>query len=256
MQKYRQDDIKSNFVLQKNIQSYAISSNFLLPTVRIAVAQDEAFCFYYRENTDLLKVCGAEIVPFSPLRDQSVPPNCHALYLGGGYPELFPVQLAENTAMLQSVRAFCRSGAPVFAECGGFLYLKLAGILAGTFQNTGHLVRFGYVTLTANEDTLLCKKGDTIRAHEFHYFDTSHNGKAFTAEKTNGRQWQCIESTVAVAEMHAVGCKKNALGAGELPNIVAGFPHLYFPSNPDFARNFVDAAKKYAVRATGHRARD
>ena len=210
--------------------------------VRIAIAQDEAFCFYYRENVDLLAACGAELVPFSPLRDRVLPDGCHALYLGGGYPELFPSQLAANTPMLHSIRAFCRSGAPVFAECGGFLYLKLAGVLAGTFENTGHLVRFGYVTLTANEDTFLCRKGDQIRAHEFHYFDTTHNGGAFTAQKPDGTAWQCIESAAPVAEMR-LPC-----GTSRVANIVAGFPHLYFPSNPAFARNFVRAARACSTR--------
>lgn len=211
--------------------------------VRIALAQDEAFCFYYRENLDLLTAFGAELVPFSPLRDHSLPDGCQALYLGGGYPELFPAQLAENTAMLQSVRAFCHSGAPVLAECGGFLYLKLAGVLAGTFENKGHLVRFGYVTLTANEDTFLCRKGDQIRAHEFHYFDTTHNGGAFTAQKPDGTAWQCIESAAPVADM------RPPCGTSRAANIVAGFPHLYFASNPAFARNFVHAARATRGRA-------
>ena len=225
--------------------------------IRIAVAKDEAFCFYYQENLDLLEAFGAELVPFSPLRDKLIPAGCNALYLGGGYPELFPVQLAENTTMLQSVRMFCRSGAPVFAECGGFLYLKLAGILAGTFENKKKLVRFGYITLTANEDTLLCKKGDSIRAHEFHYFDTTENGSAFTAQKPNGTQWQCIQSAVPVKDMRSVGCENCAGGCGKCaentdssqkPTIFAGFPHLYFPSNPVFAQNFVRAAQEFAKR--------
>lgn len=210
--------------------------------VRIALAQDEAFCFYYRENLELLAAFGAELVPFSPLRDQTVPDGCHAIYLGGGYPELFPSQLAANTAMLQSVRAFCRSGAPVLAECGGFLYLKLAGMLAGTFGNAGHLVRFGYVTLTANEDTFLCRKGDQIRAHEFHYFDTTHNGSAFTAQKSDGTAWQCIESAAPVADMPP------SCSISRAANIVAGFPHLSFASNPAFARNFVHAAREFSAR--------
>ncbi len=211
-------------------------------SVRIALAQDEAFCFYYRENLDMLAALGAELVPFSPLRDRFVPDDCHALYLGGGYPELFPSQLAANTTMLQSVRAFCRSGVPVLAECGGFLYLKLAGILAGTFENKGHLVRFGYVTLTANEDTFLCRKGDQIRAHEFHYFDTTQNGGAFTARKPDGTAWQCIESAAPVADRHLT------CGVPRAANIVAGFPHLYFASNPAFARNFVQAAREFSER--------
>ena len=212
-------------------------------TVRIAVARDEAFCFYYRENLELLEAMGAELVEFSPLHDRLIPAGCHALYVGGGYPELFPIDLAGNTTMLQSVRQFCRRGAPVFAECGGFLYLQLAGVLAGTFENRRKLVRFGYVTLTANEDTILCRAGDKIRGHEFHYFDTTENGSAFTAEKLNGKSWRCMVSAVPVADMHDAPCRK---AAGKKPTVLAGFPHLYFPGNPQFAKNFVEAARDFA----------
>lgn len=220
---------------------------------RIAYACDEAFCFYYRENLDALCALGAELVPFSPLRDKLLPAGCQALYIGGGYPELFPMQLAENTTLLQSVRAFCRSGAPVFAECGGFLYLQLAGVLPGTFSNTGHLVRFGYITLTAAENSFLCRAGEQIRAHEFHYFDTTANGSSFAAQKPSGKTWACMVNTAAVPEMPAHGCHA---AAPQEPNIVAGFPHLYFCSNLAFARNFVAAArafgeKKQTARCSG-----
>ncbi len=213
--------------------------------VRIAVAKDRAFCFYYRENLELLEAMGAELIYFSPLDDKGIPADCSGLYIGGGYPQLFPMQLAENTSMLESLRAFCRTGAPVFAECGGFLYLQLAGILQGTFENKKKLVRFGYITLTAQEDTFFCRRGDTIQAHEFHYFDTTQNGKAFTARKVNGKEWECMQWTSAVKNMHPAGCHASI----EKANILAGFPHLYFASNPSFAENFVKAAA--AFRADG-----
>ena len=217
-------------------------------TPRIAYAYDEAFCFYYRENLDLLSALGAVVVPFSPLHDHQLPADCHALYLGGGYPELFPLLLADNTSMLKSIRAYARSGAPILAECGGFLYLQLAGVLPGTFSDTGHLTRFGYATLTANEDTLLCKKGEHIRAHEFHYFDTTTNGSAFTAAKPSGKTWQCMVNARAVADRPETGCRMHATKT-QPPNIVAGFPHLYFPSNPRFAARFVQAAQNFAARS-------
>lgn len=196
----------------------------------LAVAKDKAFCFYYRENLRLLQDLGAEIVEFSPLSDEALPP-CDGLYLGGGYPELYTKELSENVSMLESIAKAIRSGLPTFAECGGFLYLHeemtgedgvprpMVGIIPGGCRNTGKLRRFGYVTLTAKGDNLLCAAGDTIRAHEFHYYDSDQNGSDFTAEKpVTGRSWDCI---------HATG------------TLFAGFPHLYFPANAEFARRFI-----------------
>ena len=201
----------------------------------LAVAKDKAFCFYYRENLRLLQDLGAEIVEFSPLTDQALP-QCDGLYLGGGYPELYTKQLSENVSMLESIASAIRSGLPTFAECGGFLYLHeemtgedgvtrpMAGVIPGGCRNTGKLRRFGYVTLTAKRDNLLCAAGDTIRAHEFHYYDSDSNGSDFHAEKpVSGRGWDCI---------HAAG------------TLFAGFPHLYFPANPEFARRFVRRLKE------------
>ncbi len=196
----------------------------------LAVARDKAFCFYYRENLRLLEELGADLVFFSPLHDQELPP-CDGLYLGGSYPELYTKQLSENVTMLNSIAKAIRSGLPTFAECGGFLYLHeemtgedggtwpMAGVIPGGCRNTGKLRRFGYVTLTAKKDNLLCGAGDAIRAHEFHYFDSDSNGGDFTAEKpVTGRSWDCIHAT---------------------DTLFAGFPHLYFPANPEFARRFI-----------------
>ena len=203
----------------------------------IAVARDEAFCFYYDENLEMLQQLGAGIVEFSPLRDSVLPAEADALYLGGGYPELYAEMLSENTTMLESVRAAHESGMPIFAECGGFLYLKeqlkdkerktwpLVGALPGRSRYTGKLTRFGYVELTARCDGLGIRMGETLRAHEFHYYDSDDNGTAFSAVKpVTGKSWEC----------GIVG-----------PSLVAGFPHLYFPSCPQFAERFVKAAEAY-----------
>lgn len=201
--------------------------------LRLAVARDRAFCFYYRENLDLLRELGAEPVFFSPLTDRALPENCDGLYLGGGYPELWLGRLAENRPMLESVRHAVCSGLPTLAECGGFLYLHReirnrngtafpgAAVLDSCAAPAGGLRRFGYITLTAEHDTLLCSQGDSIRAHEFHYWDSEHPGDAFTAAKPlRSTRWPCI---------HAQN------------NLFAGFPHLYFYSNPSFAARFVRA---------------
>ncbi|MGI6220585.1 MAG: cobyrinate a,c-diamide synthase [Coriobacteriales bacterium] len=203
----------------------------------IAVARDEAFCFYYDESLEHLRRLGARLAFFSPLRDEALPADADALYLGGGYPELHAAELAANEPMLVAARAAHAAGMPVFAECGGFLYLKewledvegtrwpMAGILAGGSRYTGKLSRFGYIEMTARNGGMGIAAGDALRAHEFHYYDSDDNGSAFRAEKPrSARAWDCM-----VVQ----------------PRLVAGFPHLYLPSCPDFARGFVEAALAY-----------
>lgn len=198
--------------------------------VRIAVAMDHAFCFYYRDNLDLLREMGAELHMFSPLTDEALP-ACDALYLGGGYPELYLEQLSGNSSMLQSIRAALAGGLPCIAECGGFMYLTQAiegipmvGVLPGTCENQGKLTRFGYVTLTARRDNLLCRAGEQIRAHEFHHYDATELGNTFRAERGYGQPWECVVGT---------------------NRLYAGYPHLPFYANLQFAENFYRAAVAY-----------
>lgn len=195
--------------------------------VRIAVARDKAFCFYYEDSLDVLREMGAELVDFSPLSDAGLPENIHGLYLGGGYPELYTQELSENTTMRASIRAALEGGLPCIAECGGFMYLTehiagvpMAGFLSGGCADKGHLVRFGYVELTARRDNLLCRTGESIRGHEFHHWDADDSGDGFTARRLSGRSWNCVVAT---------------------PTLYAGFPHFHFCANPAFARNFYRA---------------
>ena len=203
--------------------------------VRVGVAQDEAFCFYYADNLELLAALGAELIPFSPLRDPSLPEKLDGLYLGGGYPELHLQTLAENTTMRRAVQRAVESGMPTIAECGGFLYLQqslagidqkafpMAGALPGEGKMTDRLVRFGYVDLMARREQMLCPKGESIKGHSFHYSDTSHNGDGFLARKRKG-EYLCAH-------------------AG--PRLYAGYPHLYFWSNPDAAARFLAQCAGY-----------
>ncbi len=198
--------------------------------VRIGVAKDEAFCFYYEDSLRLLEKLGAEIIYFSPISDEKLPEGLNGLYLGGGYPELYQKALSENKSMLKSVKDAVKGGLPTIAECGGFMYLleniegaALAGVLPGGCENSGKLVRFGYVTLIAEKDNMLCKKGESIRAHEFHYYDADFPGEDFTAKKENGREWKAAVAT---------------------DTLYAGYPHFHFYSNPDFAINFYRACLK------------
>lgn len=198
--------------------------------VRIAVARDNAFCFYYEDNLQMLRDMGAELVEFSPLADDALPENIHGLYLGGGYPELYAQRLSANSSMRDSVRKALEGKLPCIAECGGFMYLtgkvagySMVGHLPGECFDTGKLTRFGYVTMTAKEDNMLCKAGEWIPAHEFHHWDCTETGDGFTAEKMNGRHWDCV--TVS-------------------PQLYAGYPHIHFYANPDFAKRFYEACLK------------
>lgn len=198
--------------------------------VRIGVARDNAFCFYYEDSLGLLRTVGAELVPFSPLSDSALPAGLDGLYLGGGYPELYAAQLSENCSMCSSVRAALEAGLPCIAECGGFMYLTeaigehpMVGFLPGRCFDAGKLARFGYVTLTAERDNLLCRAGGSIPAHEFHHWDAEQTGDAFTAAKPFGRSWPCVFAT---------------------DTLYAGYPHFHFYANPSFAVRFLDACRK------------
>lgn len=196
------------------------------PEVKIAVARDEAFCFYYSDTLRLLSEMGAELCFFSPLADETVPSDADGLLLGGGYPELHAEELEKAVHSRESVRDAVLSGMPVIAECGGFQYLGkelegrvMCGALPHTSANTGRLVRFGYVTLKAEKDGLLGPAGTELPAHEFHYWDSSENGDAFTAVKPGGRQWKC---------------------AVETDTMYAGYPHLFLPACPEAAARFYE----------------
>ncbi len=198
--------------------------------VRIGVARDRAFCFYYEDSLDLLRQLGAELVPFSPLTDEQLPNGVQGLYLGGGYPELYATQLEENHALRRQIRDAVHTGMPCIAECGGFMYLTQAiagramvGALPGDCFDTGKLTRFGYITATAREDNLLCRAGEQVPMHEFHRWDTPQPGDAFEAEKPSGKQWRCAYAT---------------------DTLYAGFPHFHFYAKPVMAQRFLAACRK------------
>ncbi len=193
--------------------------------VRIAVARDKAFCFYYEDNFDVLRDLGTELVAFSPISDSCLPENIDGLYLGGGYPELYAKELSNNENMRNSIKNAINMGIPTIAECGGFLYLhdhldgaQMAGVVHADAVMTKKLQPFGYVTLTAQKDNMLSAAQGQIRAHEFHYAKSEDNGANFIAEKPNGRKWSCVHAS---------------------QSLYAGFPHLFFRANIEFAERFV-----------------
>lgn len=204
--------------------------------VRIAVAQDEAFCFIYAETLEAFRDAGAEVVFFSPLRDTALPENIGGLYLPGGYPELHARELSENTSLLREIKRKIESGLPTAAECGGFLYLgqsltdaegqswPMVGVLPGEAKDAGRLVRFGYAALSADSDSMLFRAGESFPIHEFHHWDSTANGTALAAKKpVGGAAWRCG----SVNE-----------------HFYAGFPHLYWAGTP-LPQRFAAAAENY-----------
>ena len=198
--------------------------------IRIAVAKDNAFCFYYEDSLEAMTEMGAELIEFSPLNDEKLPENIHGLYLGGGYPELYADKLSENYSMLASIRGALEEGLPCIAECGGFMYLTeaigehpMVGYLPGKCFDNGKLTRFGYVTLRAKEDNMLCKAGEEIPGHEFHHWDCAQPGDCFTATKSTGKSWDCAVVT---------------------DRLYAGYPHFHFYANPAFLKGFYDTCLK------------
>ncbi len=229
---------------------------------RIAIARDEAFCFYYKANLEILEEAGLEPAPFSPLRDERLPENISGLILGGGYPELYGEKLSANRTLLTEIREQLDAGLPCLAECGGFMYLHeemedengntypMTGVIKGRTYPTGNLVRFGYVNITAKpekeaedeeqrsrytgrEKSGYLRPGERIRGHEFHYWDSTNSGEDCIAVKPDGkRRWKCI---------HMDG------------NLFAGYPHLYLPSMPGFAYRFADRCREWMNRAQEQR---
>ncbi|MBR6159944.1 MAG: cobyrinate a,c-diamide synthase [Lachnospiraceae bacterium] len=202
--------------------------------VRLAVAKDEAFCFYYTENLNMLMDAGVEPVYFSPVHDAALPDNVSGLLFGGGYPELYLNELSSNTSMLASIREAMNAGMPCIAECGGFMYLhkevedvsgagyELVGAIDGRCTYTGHLVNFGYVEV-AECDKMQCLKG--MRGHEFHYYDSTSCGSDALLEKpSTGRRYRGM-----IADR------------GKL----MGFAHLYYRSAPEAVFEFVKEMERY-----------
>ena len=205
--------------------------------VRIGVAEDEAFCFFYADNFRLLSEMGAEIVPFSPMEDKQLPDDLDGLLLYGGYPELNGKKLEQNTTMKDMIREKLKAGMPCMAECGGFMYLheemegmdgnfyQMAGVIPGKAYRTPKLSRFGYVTLTQKKPALGMEDFGEIPAHEFHYFDSENCGGDFHAAKPESKRgWDCIHGT---------------------DTMLAGFPHLYYSGNPEVPKAFLKKCLAY-----------
>jgi cobyrinic acid a,c-diamide synthase len=201
---------------------------------RIGIAQDQAFCFYYQSSLDALRAAGAELVPFSPINDGALPSGLDGLYLGGGYPEVFAEQLAANRAMLQSVRQFADSGRPIYAECGGLMYLgeqlqtrdgqryPMAAVLPLSVEMLDRLERFGYIEVELLDDCLVGCRGARLRGHSFHYSRVVGAGNLACRYRT--------QQVLTGSEQREGYC------AG---NVLASYIHLSFAGNPAAASRLV-----------------
>lgn len=228
------------------LQGNFLGNDASVRPVRIAVSEDEAFNFTYEENRALLQQLGAELVPFSPLHDASLPADAVGLLLSGGYPELYRDALHANASMRASVAEAVKQGLPTIAECGGYMYLldaieqvPMCGVLRGDAVRKPRLVRFGYVEAETRRDSVLGPAGTVLRGHEFHRYDCDFNGADCTLTKpaaghgraaTNARSYEGIYLTDSLA---------------------AGFPHFYYWSNPAALVHFLDACRMWREKQQG-----
>lgn len=200
--------------------------------VRIAVAYDAAFNFYYKENLELLEGRGADLVYFSPLENERVPADVDGLYLGGGFPEEFAADLSSKQDSMESIRKAVIAGMPTLAECGGFMYLceelmtidgnshTMAGIIQGTVKMQGRLAALGYREIRGTNSNFLLKEGQVAKGHEFHYSTFQTEKELPPAYETKGMR----------------GTAKDGYAT---KNLVAGYSHIHFASQPEMVDNWI-----------------
>lgn len=217
----------------------------IAPRLRIGVAQDEAFSFYYPESLDTLKMMGAEIIPFSPVHDKDLP-EVDGLLFGGGFPEMFVGELAANQGMRQSIYKAADQGMPVYAECGGFMYLtekivdfdgceyEMVGTIPASCSMQSKLQTVGYVEATALTDNVLCKAGECIRGHEFHFSLMNRD------ETTEKFPWAFEFKKARTGAVYPGGYAKD--------NILASYLHMHFAGNEKAAASFIKKCSDFKKR--------
>lgn len=230
-------------VFIKNSSNKQQGTTFTQKPAVIAVAFDEAFNFYYQDNLDILKSLGAKLVKFSPLRDKKLPKEVSGVYIGGGFPELFAIRLSLNKQLIEDINKQARRGLPIYAECGGLMYLAksivdfekkkwpMAGIFEGSVNMGRRLHGLGYVNIETVKDNILSKKGAKARGHVFH--------------------WSYLDN-LSKKDNFAYRIKKNTdevfydgLIQG---NVLASYAHLHFASDISLAKNFIVSCRQYQCR--------
>lgn len=210
------------------------------PQAAIAVAMDQAFNFYYPDALDLLTAWGAELVPFSLLEDATLPPNASGVYIGGGFPEMFAAPLADNVSMRASIRAAAARGLPIYAECGGLMYLcqsledleghsyAMAGVLPGRSVMQGARLTLGYRTIRAMQDNCLLAAGETVRGHEFHFSSMP-------------------DGTTTVPLAYEVLDQPGRSEGFVVQNVLASYIHIHLGSKASLAPRFVDTVSRFKI---------
>ncbi len=203
--------------------------------VTLAIARDNAFCFYYQDDIDLFEVMGARIKYFSPLNDKCLPDDIDGIFIGGGFPEFFAAKLMDNESMRNSLLKASKLGTVIYGECGGMMYLleklidcegrsfKMSGVLSGTSRMENRRQGLGYVIADAIGDNIICKKGDTFRAHEFHWSSLQ----------------DVPEDTDFVYKTSKSNGKKTGFDGISKSNVLASYTHIHFSSNPKLANNIL-----------------
>ncbi len=227
--------------IAKDTKAYSFEKIKIAKThekIRIAVARDKAFCFYYEDNIELLEKAGAQIVYFSPMNDDKLPKDIDGIVLCGGYPELFAKELSNNKSMLKEIANAVQNHVPTIAECGGYMYLAnsikdingakydMVGALDANITMTNGFIGFGYETVVSKRDSLLLKKGEVMPAHQFHFSKSDNVGSDFYAYK-NEHEWDCVFSN---------------------ENLYAGYPHINFYGNLNSVKNIVEKCVSYKKR--------
>mgnify|MGYP001566210251 FL=1 len=237
-------DLKGILRISRNTPLLKQPKPFFTPRggkkVSIAIARDKAFNFYYQDNLDILEGLGARLVEFSPLKDKSLPQGIDGLYIGGGYPELFSARLSANLRMREDVSRYAGCGLPIYAECGGLMYLvrnivdfqgksfPMCGIFNCAAVMANKRQALGYIEIEARKDNILSRKGDKIRAHTFHwsYLKDLSKDIRFTYKVTKGKD-----------RVYEDGLIKE--------NVLASYAHLHFASDINFAKNFIKSCLTY-----------
>ncbi len=208
--------------------------------VTIAIVKDEAFNFYYQDNLDILKHNGANLIEFSALRDKMLPQCADGLYIGGGFPELFALELSKNTSLKKDIYEKAKGGMPIYAECGGLMYLAkelidfknkgfpMVGIFDASVKMSDGLRTFGYVDIRVRKNNILSQKGAKTKAHIFHwsYIKDVHKRQNFAYILNKNGQGPFMDGFIKW-------------------NVLASYSHLHFGSDIRLAENFIRSCRAF-----------